>query len=224
MDLTEIEKKLGKVLKDQELINSLDTFFQQTDYLYRNINFYNKNVLDIGGGAGLYSFYASIKGANKVFCLEPYAEGSNNKMQEKFNQIKDFMNLESVYLINSSIQNYISEEKFDVVISQASINHFDESACEDIHINKISYLNYLKIFEKIYNNMNEGGEFIISDVSKHNFWGDLSIKNPFVPKINWKIHQPPGVWISVAEDAGFKTKKIYWKTLNSLLKFNNIKL
>jgi len=107
MDLTEIEKKLGKVLKDQELINSLDTFFQQTDYLYRNINFYNKNVLDIGGGAGLYSFYASVKGANKVFCLEPYAEGSNNKMQEKFNQIKDSIE----YDLPQVLKVYIEREK-----------------------------------------------------------------------------------------------------------------
>lgn len=224
MKLTEEEKKLGNLLKNQRLINSINTFFFQTYHLYGDINFYNKNVLDIGGGAGLYSFYAAIKGAAKVICLEPFADGSNNQMQKKFKQIKDLMNLETVHLINNNIQNYTSEEKFDIVISQASINHFDENSCEDLNINENSYFNYLNIFKKIYYIMNNSGNFIISDVSNRNFWGDLGLKNPFVPKINWKIHQPPHIWAKVAKDAGFVRKKVDWTSLNRFLMFKNLKI
>jgi 2-polyprenyl-3-methyl-5-hydroxy-6-metoxy-1,4-benzoquinol methylase len=46
------------------------------DNLFRDIDFDGKRVLDIGGGDGVYSFYAAAMGAAEVVCLEPEAAGS----------------------------------------------------------------------------------------------------------------------------------------------------
>ena len=44
------------------------------DWCFRGVNFESKNVLDIGGGNGIYSFY-SIAWTNKAVG-EPFASGS----------------------------------------------------------------------------------------------------------------------------------------------------
>jgi predicted RNA methylase len=48
--------------------------------IFKDINFNEKAVLDIGGGIGIFSFYASLKGASKIVCLEPEARGSASGM------------------------------------------------------------------------------------------------------------------------------------------------
>src|SRR5438067_4566581 len=44
--------------------------------LFRGVQFDGKRVLDIGGGDGIYSFYAAARGATEVMCLEPEARGA----------------------------------------------------------------------------------------------------------------------------------------------------
>ncbi len=39
------------------------------DSLFRDIPFENKTMLDIGGGSGIFSFYAACMGAKRVVCL-----------------------------------------------------------------------------------------------------------------------------------------------------------
>jgi len=57
------------------------------NFLFKDIDFKDKNVLDIGGGVGIHSFYAACMGARKVICLEPELAGSSTKLKEKFNSI-----------------------------------------------------------------------------------------------------------------------------------------
>jgi hypothetical protein len=215
------ELALGRVLKECNIINSVHKFYQSTNDRFSGIDFRNKIVLDIGGGSGLYSFYSEIKGAKKVVCLEPLSDGSNNIMMGLFKTIKDKIKSKNVFMINDTIQNYITDDKYDIVISQASINHLDEIACLNLNKNRKYYQRYLDIFEHIYYMMNNNGYLIISDVSNRNFWGDIGIRNPFVPDIEWKLHHSPKRWSEIALLAGFKIKKMEWRATGRLIKYKN---
>src|ERR1700716_2476731 len=45
---------------------------------FRNVDFTGRRVLDIGGGEGIYRFYAAGMGARGVVCLQPDAAGSSS--------------------------------------------------------------------------------------------------------------------------------------------------
>jgi 16S rRNA G966 N2-methylase RsmD len=46
------------------------------DNLFEHVELAQKEVLDVGGGRGLLTFYTAVKGAKKAVCLEPEKEGS----------------------------------------------------------------------------------------------------------------------------------------------------
>lgn len=52
------------------------------DNLYGNFDFQQKTMLDIGGGNGIFSFYAAGKGTNQSIILEPLFEGSDKKTED----------------------------------------------------------------------------------------------------------------------------------------------
>jgi len=185
--------------------------------LFKEIDFKNKNVLDIGGGIGLASFFAAANGANKVTCLEPEFAGSHNKMQLGFYRIQKQLKFLNVYLETIPFQDYQHTRKYDIVISINSINHLDERSCKFIHIDYAAKKIYIDLFIKLYRMMNKGGIVIISDCSRYNFWDLMKMKNPIIgDKINWKIHQSPETWALLAKEAGFKKKKISWQSFNRL--------
>ena len=49
---------------------------RQLEDLFDGVDLSGKRMLDIGGGSGIYSFYAACAGAREVICLEPEAAGS----------------------------------------------------------------------------------------------------------------------------------------------------
>lgn len=52
--------------------------------IFNGVDFSGARVLDIGGGGGLYSFYAAVNGAKEVVCLEPESDGSTTGVKAKF--------------------------------------------------------------------------------------------------------------------------------------------
>ena len=40
--------------------------------------------------------------------------------------------------------------------------------------------------------------------------GELGLRNPFVPTIEWHKHQSPNTWIRLFEDFGFKKQSLSW--------------
>ena len=222
MHLTKEELMLGEAMRSSNIINNIHVFFKRTNDLYHDVDFRGKSVLDIGGGAGIYSFYSEIKGAEYVICLEPYGGGSNNKMKNTFKEIQKIINSKNVFMVNDTIQSFNTDNIFDIVISQASINHFDEEACRNLKNNRNYYERYLKIFQKIYNLMDDNGQLIISDVARRNFWGDIGVRNPFSPTLDWKLHHSPKTWGEISENAGFIIRKVEWKTINRLLKYKRV--
>ena len=56
--------------------HSNNIIYNYLKWLTKDIDFRNKNVLDVGGGSGLISYFSHVNGANKVVNLEPFASGS----------------------------------------------------------------------------------------------------------------------------------------------------
>ncbi len=174
-----------------------------TDTVFEGIDFAGKNVLDIGGGSGIFSFYSAVKGAGRVVCLEPEKEGSSLDAYDRFMQLYERFGMHNVFLCRENIQDYEPGEKFDIIISYNSVNHLDEVSCMRLTDSGYYWKRYLEIFRKIYALAGDNADIVICDCSRYNLFYVLGLKNPFVPTITWKKHQPPKVWKALLKEAGF---------------------
>ena len=186
--------------------------------LFGDFDFKNKKVLDVGGGAGLASAYAIVNGAKHSTLLEPEADGSNSIALKNALAVRTELELgEKFEIRKETFQDFDHKENtFDLIVFEASINHLDEAAVTDLHTNKASKLKYQMIIEKIRSLTPDNGTVIISDCSNRNFFGDLGLRNPFVPTIEWHKHQSPNTWIRLFEDFGFKKQSLSWGIHNTL--------
>ena len=167
------------------------------DWCFRRVDFTGKNVLDIGGGNGIYSYYSIACGAKKAVNLEPFASGStffeNNKQD----------NILQIETINKTIQEFETKDKFDVIILHDSINHLDEHLFSEIHLNKEYFNQYQNLIRKILTLLNRKGTVVITDCGRSNFWGDLGLSNPFAPSIDWRLHQNPKLVLKLFDKNDF---------------------
>ena len=103
-------------------------FEQKT--VFDRIPLADRSVLDIGAGAGSTSLYAACAGARRVVSLEPELAGSAGGTRTVFERCRDRLGADQVTLRAETLQEFdAGDERFDVVISRASINHIDEAAC-----------------------------------------------------------------------------------------------
>ena len=182
-----------------------------SQYLFKDVDFGAKSVLDIGGGAGTFSFYAAVKGARRVVCLEPELSGGRHGSVSKFERVRDKLSLENTTLQNVTFQDFDpGQQKFDIILLHNSINHLDEEACADLLRSKEARERYKLIFEKLNRISRKGTKLVIADCSRYNFFASLGFKNPFAKTIEWKKHQPPECWSRMLRDFGFEQIKIVW--------------
>lgn len=187
------------------------------DNIFQDISFDGKTVLDIGGGAGLFSFYTACMGAQKVLCLEPEAEGSDREVVGKFKKFQSYLRLPNVELIQDTLQNFTwNNELFDIIILHNSINHLNEEACIHLRNDRVARETYIKLFQKISHLANVGAKIIVVDSSRHNIFSLFRIKNPLAPTIQWHKHQSPKVWAGLLSSCGFGKQRIRWLSFNRL--------
>lgn len=181
--------------------------------LFRGIDLTGKRVLDIGGGRGVFSYYAACMGAAQVVCLEPQGAGGKSDMHAIFAETgRQLPGLDNIRLEVDTIQNYDpGDDDFDVILMHASINHIDEDACIRLHTDEAAREVYRGIFRKIAGMCAPGGHLIAADVSRLNFFGHLGVKNPLAPYIEWHKHQPPSLWARLLADAGFVNPRVSWQ-------------
>ena len=99
--------------------------------LFRDIDFRNKAMLEIGCGKGMLCLWAAIHGAQAVG-LEPMAEGcyDSSECHQAFRTMAEHLNLPQASIHPVTVQGFDSPKNyFDVVLSVASINHLDEKSC-----------------------------------------------------------------------------------------------
>ncbi len=205
----DIEKYL-EIIVESGLRKRKSNLRFHTDTIFGGMDFDKKAVLDIGGGSGIFSFYAGAMGASRVVCLEPGKEGSALGHYEKFMELYERFGMPDVHICRESLQDYETQEKFDIIISYNSINHLDEVSCSRLLDSEHYWQNYRKIFDRIYQLAKDNASFVICDSSRYNVFPFLGLRNPFVPTINWKIHQTPGTWKRLLKEAGFTEPETVW--------------
>lgn len=188
---------------------------QYLNTLFADIDFTGKSFLDIGGGNGLFTHYATYCGASRAVCMEPEDDGSTSGDTTLFTKFKDTFELQTSELVTSAFQEYESDP-FDIVLSHNSINHLDEPACEALNESAAAREIYNDLFKKLSNLTKPGGQLIVCDCRRRNFFSDLKLTNPFMRTIEWKKHQEPEFWAEMLQPAGFESESIQWTTFNTL--------
>ena len=187
------------------------------EYLFEGVDLNRARVLDIGAGGGRYSFYAAAAGAAHVVALEPEAAGSDAGVAAQFERFRERLGVDSVELRHATLQEFDpGDERFDVLFMHASINHLDEPATMRLHTDETARQTYRELFAKLAGMGADGAKLVASDVSRHNLFAHLPVRNPLQPTIEWDKHQSPGTWVELLEEAGFTDPRVRWSSVNSL--------
>ncbi len=185
--------------------------------MFGRVSLRNSSVLDIGAGRGDTSLYAASAGAARVVSLEPEAAGSHTDMQAAFEVSRDRLGLHQVVLRGETFQDFDpGDDRFDVIVSKASINHLDEERCVRLHSDPGARQEYRQILGKLAEIANPGAHLIVWDCARRNLFAQLGVRNPFFPAIEWHKHQQPALWAELLEGVGFRTPEIRWETFNTL--------
>ncbi len=215
-NLTQMPNNLDfyyQLAKQEGLYKSAARLKRYTSFLFQGTDFTAKRVLDIGGGSGLFSFYAALRGAREVICLEPEGDGSSKGIQEKFVRVRQRLSLadSQVHLLNQPLQSLPEDiGEFDLLLLHNSINHLDEAACIHFLEGGPFRQTYLQLFLRLYQLTAAQGCAIICDCSPQNFFASLHVLNPFVPTIEWHKHQTPETWLNLSQEVGFVKNQLRW--------------
>ena len=192
--------------------------------LFRDTDFRNKTLLEIGCGKGMLCLWAAMHGARHVVGLEPLAEGAydSSDCHRTFRSMADQLDLPQARILPTTVQEFdCPGNYFDLVLSVASINHLDEKSCVALGKSEAAKNEYQKIFRDIGRMMKPGGKLIIMDAARHNFFGDLRLRNPITPNIEWFKHQQPEYWAGLLGECGFGNARIRWSS-GKLLRYAGI--
>jgi SAM-dependent methyltransferase len=207
-----------KAAIEQRLYSNARNLRRHLAYLFADIDLRDKQVLDIGGGAGLLATYAAVCGARGAVCVEPEAAGAGSGLRAKFERLRNAVNpLLPVSFVSETIQSYLAgEHRFDVVVCANAINHLSEDACVRLQDDPSAEQQYLALFARINRALNPGGWLVATDCGRSNFFAALGLTSPFMPDIEWHKHQDPQVWAALLQRAGFGDPDIRWSAPNTL--------
>jgi SAM-dependent methyltransferase len=181
--------------------------------LFQDMDFRDKTMLEIGCGKGMLCLWAALHGARDTVGLEPMAEGcyDSSECHQAFRSMARQLNLPQTRILPLTVQGYDGPKNyFDVVLSVASINHLDEKSCVALNESAAAVREYETIFRNIAAMVKPGGKLIVIDAARHNFFGDLGVRNPITPNIEWFKHQQPEFWSRLLGESGFGKPDIRW--------------
>ena len=202
-----------RLLRRLGVIRSERTTRALLEDLFRDVDFAGCRVLDVGGGDGLYAFYAAVRGAREVVCLEPEADGYDDRAAGVFGAIARGFPCLEVRLERTKVQDHHDADGYDVIVMNASINHVDEEACTRLPCSAEAREAFRGVFAHVAGLARRAARLVVTDCSRHNFFAALGMRNPLCPTIEWDKHQPPEVWASLLEEAGFARPRVRWEPL-----------
>lgn len=185
--------------------------------IFKGVPLSGAAVLEIGAGRGELCFWAALQGATDVVGLEPEIEGSTHGFTNDFAEMLELSELHQVKLVKQTIQEYDAPPGyFDVVVSQNSLEHLDESASPHLGKDPAATQVYAEIFRKIRRSLKPGGVFIATNASQENFWPMIGARNPISPQIEWHLHPTPRTWRTLMSAAGFEQIETDWPVRHRL--------
>jgi len=195
------------------------------NYVFQDVSFDGKAMIDIGGSEGLFSLYGACMGANPVICLEPEAKGSKKGASSKLKQLCDTLPRDSIIQRSVTFQEFDpAGQIFDIILLHNSINHLDEEACANLQVSDAARNRYRMIFHKLSELAAPCAKLIICDCSRYNFFDLIAIRNPLAPSITWHIHQSPRYWSNMLCEVGFTNPQIRWMYFGHFPMMNKLPL
>ncbi|WP_135366097.1 methyltransferase domain-containing protein [Halosimplex halophilum] len=185
------------------------------ELLFEGIDFTDQTVLDVGAGNGIYSLFAVCAGADRIVALEPAGDGSNGINVNGVRTVAE--SVETIEVVSEPLQNFKSNEQFDIVIMRNVINHLDEDATRDLLTDPTAHQRYQDIFGHLGDLTADDATIVITDSSRNNYLRFLGERNPFIGSRDWPIHQAPEVWATLLSHQGFAVRDIRWRSTLSLL-------
>ena len=216
-------ERLRKLGQEMGLWNHGFDFSRFAKQLFQDIDFRDKTMLEIGCGKGMLCLWAALHGAQTVG-LEPLAEGcyDSSECHKAFASMAQKLNLPQATILPLTVQGFDGPKNyFDVVLSVASINHLDEKSCIALLDSPEAVRQYQNIFRNIAAMMKPGGKLIIMDAARRNIFGDLGMRNPISPNIEWFKHQQPEFWVELLSGCGLGNPDITWAS-GKLLRYARI--
>lgn len=193
-------------------------FYLEHQFL-RGIDIEGKRILDVGGGYGLYALYCITHGASEVVVLEPQLAGSRSDTQAMFEALVEAIRPERpIRLVPEVVEEFVATEgdSFDIILMHNSINHINEEACAVLDRDAAAREYYRQFFTHLARLSRSGTQLVVADCARRNVFGDLGLRNPLLPSIEWHKHQSPQLWGQLLEEVGFKTRCIDWTSPNIL--------
>jgi ubiquinone/menaquinone biosynthesis C-methylase UbiE len=144
-----IEEQFNLVSKEydenrRKFIPCYDDYYEATTrFISSNIN-EPKNILDLGSGTGLLSYYWYKVFPNANYMLVDIADDMLKVARERFLNLKNIR-----YEVLDYIKSFPNED-YDCIISALSIHH-------------LSYIEKKHLFKKIYDKLPKGGVFVNYD-------------------------------------------------------------
>jgi SAM-dependent methyltransferase len=193
--------------------------------IFRGIDFQGKSMLEIGCGKGVLCLWAALHGAREVVGLEPLAQGAfdSSECHREFQEMAKQLDLAQAKISPVTVQEYdCSPNSFDIVLSVASINHLDEKICVRLRVSPLAVQAYERIFRRVARIMKPGGQLIVVDAARRNVFGDLGLRNPMTPCVEWFKHHQPEYWAELLHNCGFGQANIQWLS-GRLLRYAGIR-
>jgi SAM-dependent methyltransferase len=196
-------------------------YIARANFVFDKLDLKGKRILEVGCGKGGLLAWAGLLGAEYVLGLEPEEDGVLDGSYATLEKVVSTLVLDTVEISRSTFDDYSFSRPFDIVILYDVINHLNEYAVMDLHLNPDSYNIYLRIAERIRSVTALKGILILADSARSNIWGDLGYRSPFSTSLEWKKHQNPIVWQGLFKEAGFKLLDLRWSSLYPLGKWSS---
>jgi SAM-dependent methyltransferase len=199
----------------QDRRGDLEPYCWNAARFFGGVDLTGKHILEIGSGRGLTSVFMGLQGAARVVSMEPGLAGSRPGVLSAQQERVEALGLQQVVtLIDADFNTWDpAGDRFDVVISQASINHLYESPHHALH-HRDTFERYQQIWQRMRSLLLPGGVCCVSDACRYGLFAmtkRAGLRRPWNTKqtsINWRIHQNPGTWRRIALAAGFSAVEI----------------
>lgn len=183
--------------------------------MFAGVELRGKRVLEIGSGRGLLAIWMAQQGAARVVSMEPEMVGATSGVVAEQRRRMAALGLEDVVeVVVADFNTWTTDEKFDVIVSRASINHLYASEKHAEH-DPATWAGYVTVANRIGALLAPGGVFVATDACRYSLFGlgrAFGLRRPWRWKrsrVDWRHHQQPATWQRIFAAAGLATRVTY---------------